>query len=80
LAHEHLVGARRRAHDAHTARRQVDDERRVVRYQATPRPHFRREEIRARPLSQCIVAIETTDKLTDPQIVAKVKEHYGIDR
>lgn len=31
-------------------------------------------------LSKCIVGIETTDKLTDPQIVAKVKEHYGIDR
>ena len=27
-----------------------------------------------------IVAVETTDKLTDPQIVAKVKEHYGIAR
>ena len=27
-----------------------------------------------------IVAVETTDKLTDPQIVAKVKEHFGIDR
>jgi hypothetical protein len=27
-----------------------------------------------------LVGIETTDKLTDPQIVAKVKEHYGIDR
>ena len=26
------------------------------------------------------VGIETADKLTDPQIVAKVKEHYGIDR
>jgi len=26
------------------------------------------------------VGIETTDQLTDPQIVAKVKEHYGIDR
>ena len=26
------------------------------------------------------VEIETADKLTDPQIVAKVKEHYGIDR
>ena len=25
------------------------------------------------------VAIETTDKLTDPQIVAKVRDHYGID-
>jgi hypothetical protein len=30
--------------------------------------------------SQCNVAVETTDKLTDPQIVAKVKEHYGIAR
>ena len=26
------------------------------------------------------IAIETTDKLTDPQIVAKVREHYGINR
>jgi hypothetical protein len=26
------------------------------------------------------VEIETTDKLTDPQIVAKVKDHFGIDR
>jgi hypothetical protein len=26
------------------------------------------------------VGLETTDKLTDPQIVAKVKEQYGIDR
>jgi len=31
-------------------------------------------------LSERIVGIETTDKLTDPQIVAKVKEHCGIDR
>jgi hypothetical protein len=31
-------------------------------------------------LSKCIVGVETTDKLTDQQIVAKVKEHYGIDR
>ena len=31
-------------------------------------------------LSRCVVRIETTDKLTDSQIVAKVKEHYGIDR
>ena len=29
---------------------------------------------------ESIVAVESTDKLTDPQIVAKVKEHYGIDR
>jgi hypothetical protein len=35
---------------------------------------------RSRALSERIVGIETTDKLTDPQIVAKVKEHYGIDR
>jgi hypothetical protein len=26
--------------------------------------------------SQRIVAVESTDRLTDPQIVAKVKEHY----
>jgi hypothetical protein len=26
------------------------------------------------------VAVESVDKLTDPQIVAKVKEHYGITR
>jgi hypothetical protein len=32
----------------------------------------------SKALSECIVGIETTDKLTDPQIVAKVKEHYGI--
>lgn len=30
--------------------------------------------------SECAVVIATTDKLTDPQIVAKVKEHFGIDR
>jgi len=35
---------------------------------------------RSKALSECIVGIETMDKLTDPQIVAKVKEHYGIDR
>jgi hypothetical protein len=35
---------------------------------------------RSKALSACIVEIETTDKLTDPQIVAKVKEHYAIDR
>jgi hypothetical protein len=34
----------------------------------------------SKALSDEIVEIETTDKLTDPQIVAKVKEHYGIDR
>jgi hypothetical protein len=35
---------------------------------------------RFKALSERIVGIDTTDKLTDPQIVAKVKEHYGIDR
>jgi hypothetical protein len=30
---------------------------------------------RSKALSEHIVGIETTDKLTDPQIVAKVKEH-----
>jgi hypothetical protein len=35
---------------------------------------------RSKALSEHTVEIETTDKLTDPQIVAKVKEHYGIDR
>ena len=35
---------------------------------------------RLKTLAERIVGIETADKLTDPQIVAKVKEHYGIDR
>ena len=35
---------------------------------------------RSNALSGRIVAVESTDKLTDPQIVAKVKEHYGIAR
>jgi len=26
------------------------------------------------------IAVEAADKLTDPQLVAKVKEHFGIDR
>jgi hypothetical protein len=34
---------------------------------------------RSKAPSDHIVELETTDKLTDPQIVAKVKEHYGID-
>ena len=34
----------------------------------------------SKTLSEHLVGIETTDKLTDPQIVAKVKEHYGIER
>jgi hypothetical protein len=35
---------------------------------------------RAKVSSERIVAVESTDKLTDPQIVAKVKEHFGIAR
>jgi hypothetical protein len=35
---------------------------------------------RSKTLAERIVGIETTDELTDPQIVAKVKEHYGIVR
>jgi len=31
---------------------------------------------RSKGPSERIVAVESTDKLTDPQIVAKVKEHY----
>ncbi len=34
----------------------------------------------SKTVSEHMVGIETTDKLTDPQIVAKVKEHYRIDR
>lgn len=34
----------------------------------------------SRELPESVVAVESTDKLTDPQIVAKVKEHYGIAR
>jgi hypothetical protein len=35
---------------------------------------------RSKSLAERIVAVETADKLTEPQIVAKVKEHFGIDR
>jgi hypothetical protein len=35
---------------------------------------------RSKVSSESIVAVESADKLTDPQIVAKVKEHYGIAR
>jgi hypothetical protein len=35
---------------------------------------------RSHVLSKMIVAVEGADKLTDPQIVATVKEHYGIAR
>lgn len=35
---------------------------------------------RSKAHSERTVDIETTDKLTDPQIVAKVKAYFGIDR
>ena len=35
---------------------------------------------RSKAHSERNIGIETTDKLTDPQIVAKVKEHFGIAR
>jgi len=35
---------------------------------------------RSKGRSESIVAVENADKLTDPQIVAKVKEHYRIAR
>ena len=35
---------------------------------------------RSKTLSACTIDIETADKLTDPQIVARVKEHFRIDR
>jgi hypothetical protein len=35
---------------------------------------------RTKAFSGRTVDVETSDKLTDPQIVAKVKEHFGIGR
>ncbi|HWT46616.1 MAG TPA: hypothetical protein VN085_11655, partial [Vicinamibacterales bacterium] len=35
---------------------------------------------RSKAAQERSVAVESADKLTDPQIVAKVKEHYGIAR
>ena len=35
---------------------------------------------RSKVSSEGSVAVDSADKLTNPQIVAKVKEHYGIDR
>ena len=35
---------------------------------------------RSNALSESIVAVESADKLTDPQIVAKVQDHHGIPR
>jgi len=31
-------------------------------------------------LSKLVVSVETADKLTEAQLVARVKEHYGLDR
>jgi hypothetical protein len=39
-----------------------------------------KERLSRSTLSESVVTVETTDKLTEPQIVAKVKEHYGIPR
>jgi hypothetical protein len=36
--------------------------------------------LRSKAHSERTVDIDTTDKLTDPQIVAKVKEHFGMAR
>ena len=33
-----------------------------------------------RPGARCAVDIETTGALTEPQVVAKVKEHFGVPR
>ena len=35
---------------------------------------------RSKTFSERTIDIETADKLTDPQIVARVKEHFRIDR
>ncbi len=34
----------------------------------------------SKPLLERTVELETTDKLTDPQIVAMVRKHFGLDR
>jgi hypothetical protein len=31
-------------------------------------------------MSECAIVVETTDKLTDPQIIAKVREHFALPR
>jgi hypothetical protein len=35
---------------------------------------------RSKAHAGCTVEVETADNLTDPQVVAKVKAHFGIDR
>jgi hypothetical protein len=37
------------------------------------------KRLRARTPLTCAVDVETTDKLTEPQIVAKVRAHFDID-
>ena len=41
---------------------------------------FNKRLSRFKALRECVVGLETTETLTDPEIVAKVKEHYGIGR
>ena len=35
---------------------------------------------RSKQLSDCVVDLDTVDKLTEPQIVAKVKQHFAVAR
>jgi len=35
---------------------------------------------RSKQLSDCVVDLDTVDKLTEPQIVAKVKQHFAVPR
>jgi hypothetical protein len=42
--------------------------------------HLKARLGRSKGSPESVVAVESTDKLTDRQIVAKVKEHYGIAR
>ena len=39
---------------------------------------FQEHLTQAKSLLACDVGVETTESLTDPQIVAKVRQHYGI--
>ena len=42
--------------------------------------HYEERLGRSKASSERLMAVESMDKLTDPQIVAKVKEHFGIAR
>ena len=42
--------------------------------------HLKERMSHSKSLSELTVDIESTDKLTDPEIVAHVKQHYGINR